>query len=117
MRPAVVGYTRNLEKSTALTYFMHEIKQVNAKRFLPEVFTDHLEDCAFKKEGIVHVHETNALYAVPARLAATGNARVHNVIRYEEVGLELEQTMRLDSGEKDGERDPPIQQTSRGRPP
>jgi hypothetical protein len=59
---------------------MHEIKQVNVKRFLPEVFTDHLKYCAFKKEGIVHGHETNALYAVPARLAATGNARVHNVI-------------------------------------
>jgi hypothetical protein len=108
MRPAATVYTRNLEKSV-LTYFMHEIEQVNIKWVLAEVFTDHSEDCAFQKEGIVHGHKTNALYAVPARLATTGNARIHNVIRYEEVGLELERTMRLDSGEKDGERDSPIQ--------
>jgi hypothetical protein len=96
---------------------MHEIEQVNIKWVLAEVFTDHLEDCAFQKEGIVHGHKTNALYTVPAGLATAGNACVHNVIRYEEVGLELERTMRLDSGEKDGKRDPPIQQTSRGRLP
>jgi hypothetical protein len=79
MRPAATGHTRYLEKN-ALTYFMHEIEQVNVKRFLPEVFTDHLEDCAFKKEGIVHGHKTNALYTVPAGLATAGNACVHNVV-------------------------------------
>jgi len=79
MRPAATGYTRNLERSS-LTYFMHEIEQVNVKRVFAEVFADHLKDCAFQKEGIVHGHETNALYAVPARLATTGNARVHDVI-------------------------------------
>ncbi len=79
---------------------MHKIEQVDVKWVLAEVFTDHLEDSAFEKEGIVHGHKTNALYAVPAGLAATGNARVHNVIRYEEVGLELERTLRLGSGEE-----------------
>jgi hypothetical protein len=79
MRPAATGYTMNLEKS-ALTYSMHKIKQVNVERVFAEVLTDHLENCAFQKEGIVHGHKTNALYAVPARLAAAGNARVHNVI-------------------------------------
>jgi hypothetical protein len=74
-----MGITRNLEKS-AMTYFMHEIEQVNVKRVLAEVFPDHLEDCAFQKEGIVHGHKTNAFYAVPARLATTGNTHVHNVI-------------------------------------
>jgi hypothetical protein len=29
------------------TICMHEIKQVNVKWVLPEVFTDQLEDCAF----------------------------------------------------------------------
>jgi hypothetical protein len=99
MKPAAVGYMRNLEKS-ALMYFMHEIEQVNVIRLLAEVFANHLEDRAFQEEGIVHSHKTNALYAVPTRLATTGNACIHNVIRYEEVGLELERTMRLDSGEK-----------------
>jgi hypothetical protein len=94
---------------------MHEIEQVNIKWVLAEVFTDHLEDCAFQKEGIVHGHKTNALYTVPAGLATTGNARLHNVIRYEEVGLELEQTMRLEK--KGGERDSPIQQIIQGRLP
>jgi hypothetical protein len=61
-------------------YFMHEIKQVNVIRVLAEVFADHLEDCAFQEEGIVHSHKTDALYAVPTRLATTGNTRVHNVI-------------------------------------
>ena len=79
MKPVATGYTRNLEKSV-LMYFMHKIEQVNVKRVLAEVFADHLEDCAFQKEGIVHGHETNVLYTVPARLATTGNARVHNVI-------------------------------------
>ena len=79
MRPVATGYTRNLEKS-ALMYFMHEIEQVNVKRLFAEVFADHLKDCAFQKEGVVHGHKTNTLYAVPARLATTGNACVHNVI-------------------------------------
>jgi hypothetical protein len=92
MRPAAAGYTGNLEKS-ALTYFMHDIEQVNVKRVLAEVFADHLEDCAFKNKCIVHSHKTNALYAVPARLATAGNARVHNVICDEEVGLELERNL------------------------
>jgi hypothetical protein len=34
------------------------------KRFFAEAFTDHLEDCAFEKEGIVHGHKANILYAV-----------------------------------------------------
>jgi hypothetical protein len=79
MRPVAAGYKRNLEES-ALTYFMHEIDQVNIKRFFAEVFAYHLEDCAFEKEGIVHGHKTNAFYAVPARLATTGDARVHDVV-------------------------------------
>ena len=59
---------------------MHEIEQVNVKRFFAEVFTDHLKDCALQQESIIHGRKTNALYAVPTRLATTGNARVHNVI-------------------------------------
>jgi len=59
---------------------MHEIEQVDVIRFIAEVFTDHLVDGAFQKEGIVHSHKTNALQAVPARLAATGNTRVHDII-------------------------------------
>lgn len=59
---------------------MHKIEQVNIIRILSEVFADHLEDCTFEKEGIVNGHEANALYLIPARLATTGNARVHNVI-------------------------------------
>jgi hypothetical protein len=82
-----------------------------------EVLTNHLENCAFQKESIIHSHKTNALYTVLAMLATMGNARVHDVIRYEEVCLKLERTMRMDSGEKGGERHPPIQQTSRGRLP
>jgi hypothetical protein len=105
---------RNLEKR-ALTYFVHEIEKVNVKRFFAEVFAHHLEDCAFQKEGIVHSHKIDTLYAVPARLATAGNARVHDVVCYEEVRLELEWTMRI--GQKDGGRDSPIQQTSRGRLP
>ena len=46
MRPAAAGYLRNLEKRV-LMYFVQEIKQVNVKRVFAEVFTDHLEDCAF----------------------------------------------------------------------
>ena len=61
-------------------YFMHEIEQVNVIQLLAEVFADHLEDCTLQKERIVHSHKADSLYAVPTRLATTGNTRVHNVI-------------------------------------
>jgi hypothetical protein len=41
---------------------MHEIEQVNVIQVLAEVFADHLEDCTFQKEHIVHSHKANALY-------------------------------------------------------
>ena len=91
---------------------MHEIEQVNVKRFFAEVLTDHLKNCAFQKEGIVHGHKTNSLYAVPARLATTGNASVHYIVCYKEIGLELERTMKLDNWGKSGEKTHPF-----NRPP
>ena len=72
-----------------MTYFVHKINQVDVKRVLAEVLAKHLEDRTLENERIVHGHETDALYAVPAGLAATGDARVHDIVRNEEVGLEL----------------------------
>jgi hypothetical protein len=34
---------------------MHQIEQVNEKRVFEEVFTDHLEDCTFKKEAVASI--------------------------------------------------------------
>jgi hypothetical protein len=59
---------------------MHEIEEVNVIWVLAEVFTNHLEDRPFQKEGVIDSHKTNALHAVPARLPTTGDARVHNVV-------------------------------------
>jgi GTP cyclohydrolase III len=69
---------------------MHKINEVDVKRFVAEMLANHLEYRAFQNEGIVYRHKADALYAVPAGLATTSNARVHNVIRNEEVGLELD---------------------------
>lgn len=71
------------------TYFVQKINKVDVKGFLAEMFANHLEDRAFQNERIVHRHEAHALHAVPAGLAAAGDARVHDVIRHEEIGLEL----------------------------
>jgi hypothetical protein len=59
---------------------VHKVEEVDVIWILAEVFSNHLEDGAFEKEGIIHGHEANAFYAVPARLPTTGNTRVHDVV-------------------------------------
>jgi len=73
-----------------LTYFVHKVEEVGVKRFVTKVFANHLEDGPFQNERVVHGHKADALHTVPAGLVATSDARVHNVVRNEEVRLELE---------------------------
>ena len=75
---------------TTVTHLVQKINKVDVIRLLAEVLADHLEDCPFQNERVVNGHEADILFAIPARLATTGNARVHNVIGNEEVGLQLE---------------------------
>jgi hypothetical protein len=68
---------------------MQKVNEVNVKGFFPEVLANHLEDGAFQNERIIDGHHANAFHAIPARLAATGDARIHYVIGNEEICLEL----------------------------
>ena len=72
-----------------VTHFVEKINNVNVKRLFAEVLADHLEDRPFQNERVVNGHETNILNAIPARLAAAGDAVVHNVIGNKEVCLHL----------------------------
>jgi hypothetical protein len=72
---------------------VQKINNVNVKRLLAEVLADHLEDCPFQNERVVDGHEADILYAIPARLATTGDACVHNIIGNEEICLHLEWTV------------------------
>jgi hypothetical protein len=88
MRPGHMGHAKRREGEN-VTHFVQKINNVNVKRLLAEVLADHLEDRPFQNERVVNGHETNTLNAIPARLAAAGDARVHNVIGNEEVCLHL----------------------------
>ena len=54
------------------------------------MLADHLEDRPFQNERVVNGHEADTFGTIPAGLAATGDARVHNIIGDEEIGLHLE---------------------------
>ena len=71
-------------------YFANKVDEVSEERFLAEVFTDHLEDPAPHGERVVDSIESDSLYAVPAGPATTGDARVLDIVRDMDMGLELE---------------------------
>jgi hypothetical protein len=50
---------------------------------------EQLEDRALEHERVVDRDLADALDPVPARLSATGDRVVHEVIRHEEAGLHL----------------------------
>jgi hypothetical protein len=62
-------------------YFMKEINEINVKRFVAEVFADHLEDPALQDESVVYSLESNSLCAVPAGLTTPGGARIFDIVR------------------------------------
>ena len=68
---------------------MQKVNEVNIKWVSLEVLANHLEDGAFQNQRIVDGHHADALHAIPARLATTGDARIHYVIGNEEICLEL----------------------------
>lgn len=70
------------------------------------MLADHLEDRPFQDERVVNGHEADIFYAIPARLATTGDARVHNVIGNEKIGLQLESIVNGASYWQGGEADP-----------
>ena len=54
------------------------------------MLADHLEDRPFQNERVVNGHEADTLGTIPAGLAATGDAGVHNIIGNKKIGLHLE---------------------------
>ncbi|SRR6266702_4522013 len=73
-----------------VTNLLQKINDVNVNWFRAEVLADHLEDRPFHNERIVNGPKADTILAVPAGLATTGDARVHNVITNEKIGLHLE---------------------------
>src|SRR5712691_852981 len=101
---------------------MQKVNEVNIKWVSLEVLANHLEDGAFQNQRIVDGHHANAFHTIPARLAATGDARIHYVVGNEEICLELfapggirVRTRCCEEGERG--RDEPIRRPSRGRLP
>jgi hypothetical protein len=82
--------TRRLGKLEDETHLAHEIIKVSVEWFRPEMPADDLEDRPFHKKYSINGAETDTILAIPAKLATTGNARVHNVISNEGIGLQLE---------------------------
>jgi hypothetical protein len=68
---------------------VEQLQQVDVARVLTEVLLEEVVDGTLQHESIVDGNEPNTLYTVPAWLTATGNGRVHEIIRNEEEGLEL----------------------------
>jgi hypothetical protein len=69
---------------------VHKVDKINVKRFVSEVFANHLEDRAFQNERIINGHKTDTLNAEPAGMATSSDTRIHDIICNEEEGLELE---------------------------
>jgi hypothetical protein len=91
MKPVAAGHEGCVPKGERLlTYVEYKMDEVDIKRFLVEVFSNDLGDCAFDNERIIHgLSATDSLHAVPAGLTTTGDAGVHDVVTDENVGLEL----------------------------
>ena len=68
---------------------MEQLEQVNVRRVRTEVLLEQPVDRSLKQEGIVDGDEPDPFVAVPARLAAAGDGRVHEVVGDEEERLEL----------------------------
>ena len=56
------------------TYVVEELDEVDVSGVLAEVLLEEPVDGGLEQEGIVNCNETDALVAVPARLAAAGDA-------------------------------------------
>jgi len=71
-------------------YFANKVDQVSEEWFFAEVFANHLEDPASHDERVVDSLKSDSLYAVPAGPAITGGARVLDIVRNVQMGLDLE---------------------------
>jgi hypothetical protein len=78
-------------------YLMKEIHEINVKWFVAEVFANHLENPALQDERVVYGLKSNSLCAVPAGPPSSGGARILDVVRNVEMGLELEWAIILGS--------------------
>lgn len=68
---------------------MEELDEVDVRRVRAEVLLEQPVDRRLEDERVVDGDEADALVAVPARLAAARDARVHDVVRHEEERLQL----------------------------
>ena len=80
---------RHLNTTRDATHLVEQLNELHIRGMLPEVLLQKPVDRALEEERVVDRDEADALGAVPARLAAAGDARVHHVVRDEEERLEL----------------------------
>src|SRR5579863_2024106 len=105
-------------------YFANKVDEVSEEWFFAEVFANHLEDPSSHNDRVVDSIKSDSLYAVPAGPAITGDARILNIVRHVEMGLELERVASgcamISGGKSRGRwerRDRPMQRTSQARLP
>lgn len=71
------------------SYLQEKLEQTDVVLFLPKVAPQKVIDRGFQHERVVDGVVVHAFDAEPARLRTAGERLVHNVIRDEEVSLEL----------------------------
>ena len=69
--------------------FVYQLEQVDVVRLISKVLAHKLENGPFHKERIVDGLKPHALDTMPGRFSVTHLNLVHDIIRYQEVGVEL----------------------------
>ena len=82
------------------THLVEELKEVHIRRVGAEVLLEQPVDGGLEDERVVDRNHPHVRRAVPARLPAPRDRRVHDVVRHEEERLKLATHVRASPHEK-----------------
>lgn len=68
---------------------MEKLDDIDVVWFRSEMFFEQPVNGSFEHESIIDRDQSDSFVAVPTRLTTTSYARIHDVVRNEEEGLEL----------------------------
>lgn len=71
------------------TYIVESVNQIQITRLRAKVLLEGLEDEGLEQERIVDGNHLHIGLAIPARLSATRNGLVHDIVGHQEKRLEL----------------------------
>lgn len=96
----VFGGSEKIKKLTKLSLesnLVEELNKINVVGLLLEVVLEENVDGGLEHKGVVDGNHTNLGVLVPARLTSAGDGAIHNIVSYQEVGLQ-----KLDTPSKEG---------------